>query len=312
MKYLLIDFGATYIKCAHYSGGTITPTTIYNSPFATANEINKIELYKVLTNVIQQHEQVEAIVICTILGGKWDANIYKSWKCLKPGEKGATCLVSGLFDSDVVHSDHAQFTTASRYVDGLEVTGFVNNIPVYCGLGDTDCVIRSLDIPNNGVVINMGTGSQVISKTNIERFFPAGRSFLVFNKLFKFSKVSLFDAMQQLTIEDVMQSSLTIDLAVFEQGRGWNGGGSIVGITEDTFNIENVAASIVKAFVLQYKSAIGESTPIILEGGIPNKVPILPQVFRTLYPDKTIIHRSSNVEATHRGLACMIDKHLRQ
>lgn len=311
MKYLLIDFGATYIKCAVYEDGIITPTISYDSPFQTGTSIKRANLLKLLTNTVSNHKGTDAIVICTILGGKWENEVYKSWKCLKGDDvRGSNCMVGGLFDSNVVHIDHQDFIVAAKYTDKLVVIGSINNIPLYSPLGDTDCVIRSLSIPDNGVAINMGTGSQVISRTSKKRFFPAGRSFLTFNKLFECSTVSIFDVMQKLTVEDVRNSTLEISLAVFEQSRNWNGGGGISRITESDFSIKNMVSSILKAFVNQYREAIGEADHITLVGGIARKLHILPQLFELYYPGKTIVLEDTKIEATHKGLVAAIKEDL--
>jgi hypothetical protein len=312
MRYLLIDFGATYIKCALYDCVTITPTKNYHSPFSTRDRLSKQQLQSLLVDITNDHESVDGIVICTILGGTWDVDIYKSWKCASVHDKGVNCMISGIFDSNIVHNDHADFTTASQYVEDLRVIGTLNNIPVYTPLGDTNCVIRSLHIPDNGVAINMGTGSQVISNTHIERFFPAGRSFLVFNRLFENSSHTLFDIMQDLTVEDVKQSTLDINLAVFDRAQHWNGGGLISGIVEPDFTLKNLVSSILRCFVNQYRDAVGNASQIELVGGIANKVSILPDLFRYYYPGREIRYRQDNIEATHRGLVTMINKHILQ
>lgn len=121
--------------------------------------------------------------------------------------------------------------------------------------------------------------------------------------------MSLFDTIQTLTVQDVVNSSLTIDLAVFEQARSWNGGGAISGITESNFTIQNIAASIVKAFVLQYGDSLVDAESVTLVGGIANKISILSELFQLYYPNKTIIYEKSSVEATHRGMAYLINKH---
>jgi hypothetical protein len=309
MKYLLIDFGATYIKCALCSNGIITPTTNVPSPFQHKTQVTKQELTSILEDIVSNHKGIQGILVCTILGGKWEEDIYKSWKCADPTDKGSMCMVSGLFDNTIIHVDHKDFTKAQHYTDKPLVIGRIKNIPVYSPLGDTNCVIRSLSLPPNGVAINMGTGSQVISKTKVRRFYPAGRSFLVFNRLFESSSISLFDMIQTLTVQDVVNSSLTINLAVFEQARNWNGGGAISGITESNFTLQNIAASIIKAFVLQYGDSLTDAESVTLVGGIANKISILPELFRLYYPDKTIIYEESSVEATHKGMGYLINKY---
>jgi hypothetical protein len=120
----------------------------------------------------------------------------------------------------------------------------------------------------------------VISNDHIERFFPAGRSFLLFNRLFEYGSRTLFDVMDELTVEDIKQSTLNINLAVFDRAQGWDGGGLISGIVEQDFTLNNLVSSILRCFVNQYRDAIGSASQIELVGGIANKVSILPDLFR--------------------------------
>ena len=306
MAYLLIDFGATYIKCALYTDGTIVPTSNVPSPFISKAQVTKLELMNTLESIVDAHKDVEGIFICTILGGKWELDTYKSWKCTPPGDKGVMCMISGLFNCTTIHIDHKEFTRAQKYVDKPFVIGRVRNIPLYSPMGDTNCVIRSLSLPKKGVAINMGTGSQVISETELIRFYPAGRAFLVFNRLFESNPLSLFEIIKTLTVQDVESSSLAINLAVFEQARDWSGGGAISGITETNFNIKNLAASLLKAFVLQYKDSLANAESITLVGGMANKIGILPELFQAYYPNKKIIREDASIEATHKGIGCVI------
>ena len=66
MAYLLIDFGATYIKCALYTDGTIVPTSNVPSPFISKAQVTKLELMNTLESIVDAHKDVEGIFICTI------------------------------------------------------------------------------------------------------------------------------------------------------------------------------------------------------------------------------------------------------
>jgi hypothetical protein len=310
MKYLLIDFGASFVKCAIFTEDTITPTQNYVSPFTNSNSITKSELYTLLTQIISEHECVDGIVPCTILGGKWEGDVYKSWKDSCLNGKGANCMISGIFNSHVVHSDHKDFTNAIEYTDELKIIGKINEVPVYTPLGDTDCAIRSVNLPSNGAIINMGTGSQVVFANNIKRYFPSGRAFLVFNKLFEHSNISIFDVMNQLTLKDLQKSTLNIDLNVFPQSRNWKSGGMIQGIDEDTFTIKNLVASLMRTFINQYHDYVKDAKSITLIGGIVSKIKLLPDFFKYYYSDKMIISNNDDIEATHKGLSGIIKKHL--
>jgi N-acetylglucosamine kinase-like BadF-type ATPase len=304
MKFLLIDFGASRIKTIVYNKTTniFTDSNNLPSPFIQNSTISVDELTSLLQNIVSSYKDVDGIVICTILGGVWIDNIYHSWKSSLSTSKGSYCLVSKIFNSNM-HEDHKPFTNCEKYLSKLTQIGKICNIPIYNSLGDTNCALRSIDIPENGVVINMGTGSQVISKHNIERYFPAGRSFLVFQQLFDSIGLDFFSILNKITYEDVITSTLQINLANFTQSRGFIDGGSISQILEGTFTINNLLGSLLRAFVTQYKSAIGGADTIILLGGIANKIKILPQLFKHYYPHIDVISQYSEIEATHLGMA---------
>jgi len=309
MRYLLIDFGATYVKCVIYNKetGEVLNSKQFESPFKTSNSITSEALYKILSDIVLTYERVDGIVICTILGGRWQGGIYDSWK--GTSSKGDFCLISGLFES-AVHEDHKPFTTTKSYVNSLNVIGNIHQTPVYCSLGDTDCVIRSLNLEEGEVAINMGTGSQVITKDSINRYFPAGRSFLAYQELFNSLGLDMFQLMDQLTTGDVLESSLKVDLAVFRPARGYVDGGSIKHINEGNFTVQNLLGGLLRSFILQYKETIGDAKAIILVGGIAKKVKLLPILFEYYYPQARIILAEDEIESTHKGMINYINEQL--
>jgi hypothetical protein len=136
-----------------------------------------------------------------------------------------------------------------------------------------------------------------------------------FNEFFKSLGLDMFDILKTITIDDVKNSSLIIDLNTFPQAVAYHKtiqGGHILGITEGNFNVINLLGSILKNFVEQYKEYILDSgcTNIVLTGGIPKKLPIIKQLFEIYYPSFTIIQDINEVENTHRGIASYIKKYL--
>lgn len=309
MQYLLIDFGATYIKCVVYNKetGVVEDSKQFESPFKTSNSIASRSLYKLLSDIVLTYKEVDGIIICTVLGGVWQRDIYYSWKVSL--DQGDSCLISGLFGSGV-HEDHKPFTTAESYINSLDIIGNIHNTPVYSSLGDTACVIRSLKLEEDEVAINMGTGSQVITKHTINRYFPAGRSFLVYQELFSSLGLDMFQLMDKLTTNIVINSSLKVDIAAFSQARGYTDGGSISQINEGNFTVQNMLGSLLKTFVLQYKEVVGDANTIILVGGIAKKIRILPLLFEYYYPQAKIILAEDEIESTHKGMINYINEQL--
>jgi len=72
----------------------------------------------------------------------------------------------------------------------------------------------------------------------------------------------------------------------------------------DNFTINNLLASILRNFVLQYKQFITDQSKIniILIGGIPKKILILKTLFEFYYPKNKIKINSGNIENTHLGM----------
>jgi len=312
MKYLLIDFGATYIKTGVYNKDIQEYTKGFTatSPFRYADRINKEELLKTLTSLVDNYKDVDGIVICTILGGGYIGDVYHSWK--SPDTKSLNCdhtycMISGLFNSKV-HYHHKPFTTNTNYHIGLFEIGKINNKPIYSSLGDTNCVVESLELDEDVKAINMGTGSQVISLDSIERYFPAGRAFLAYQRFFKSLNLDMFELMDKITIDDVLKSTLKVNLAVFPQARMFKDGGSITNIEEDNFTIENLLGSIIKEFVLQYQPHIDNVSKILLVGGIAKKMKILPELFQIYNPSKEFIVVEDGIESTHKGMIKYINK----
>jgi len=308
MKFLLIDFGASYIKPALYDNKKDELLTLdfIVSPFQNEDSIKKENLLNLLEGIVKKYE-VEGIVICTILGGGWVNDIYYSWKSSNTDKK-QHCLISGLFvnkDTYHIHTHHKGKNS------NLKILGYIKNIPIYSSLGDTNCVIETLDIKNTDYIINIGTGSQIISKNNdditIEAFFPAGRALLVFKNIFP----NLFDVFKELTLEDIINSNLDVNLNVFPQSKKYNKGGNILNINENNFNIKNIASSIIKSLVIQYKEYINDVSKnnIKLTGGIPNKILLLKTVFEYYYPDHNI-ELTNNEITTHLGLIKYIKRYL--
>jgi hypothetical protein len=308
MKFLLIDFGASYIKPALYNKekDELLSLDPIISPFQTESYIKRKDLLCLLEKIISKHD-VKGVVICSILGGGWINNIYYSWKSSNIKNK-QHCLISGLFANQPTYHIHKHH---KGDFDGIKVLGYIKNIPIYSSLGDTNCVIEALDIKNNDYVINIGTGSQVISvidnNVSIEAFIPAGRALLVLKNIFP----NLFDVFKELSLKDIVNSNLNINLNIFPQSKKYYRGGSILNINENNFNIKNLAASIIKQLTIQYKEYLVDPSKnnIKLTGGIPNKILYLKEVFEYYYPLYQI-ELMNKEENTHLGLIKYIKKYL--
>lgn len=310
MKYLLIDFGATFIKCAVYNtaSGEYKRGEDITSPFSTTDKITKQQLLNLLSDIILSYTNINGVLICTILGGCYIGDVYISWKS-PDCKKSDKCMISGLLGSNP-HIQHKPFTTSNSYLNKLEVSGYINSVPIYCALGDTDCVIKSIDLNSNTVAVNMGTGSQVITLDRIERFFPCGRMLLTYENFFREFGVSMFSMFDNITLTDVINSSLSLDLNIFNQSRNYSGGGNIGNIHECNLTLTNLLGSIIKHLVIQYKPFIENFDNILLLGGVAKKIKVLPAVFEFFYPHSNVLLVETEIESTHKGLIRFIKDEL--
>ncbi len=185
------------------------------------------------------------------------------------------------------------------------ITEILNkNLSVYSGIGDNQCALFGSYLQNKDVIINMGTGSQVakIDELNIDvkmeqrpylnnedlsiiTHIPSGRALNCFigfiNDCFSYtnSKLSAWDFLEEITIKDIVESSMEFDLNIFESSYKFIMGGGIRYIMEHNFNLRNYLSSLIKSYIEQYFEIIEEYSikysRIILAGGIPRRLNII-------------------------------------
>lgn len=316
MRYWLVDFGASYVKTSIYTfeTGEISEYKEWDSPFSFQDSISKQDLINFLMLKKLSYSNIDRIITCSILGGGYQGDIYYSWKN-KLGKNGKHCLFSGVFLDSKNYHVHAHHQGEEKK---LKLLGELDGIPFYSNLGDTNCVIKSLNLTKEDVAINLGTGSQVfyLSKDNtqtiIHSYIPSGRAFLVFQELFNSLGLNIFEYMAKLSIEDVKNSNLNIDLNVFPQSHLFNGGGYIQNINECNFNYKNLLGSILKSYVNQYYSYINntKSKNLIIAGGIPVKLPLILDLFKDMFPNHNIIYNETKIPNTHLGMIEYIKEYL--
>lgn len=314
MRYLLVDFGASFVKTTIYDSSSDTHSEEKSevSPFQSRSFIGKDELMSFMNQIVAASSPVDGIVVCSILGGGWVNDVYHSWKSSSDLPR-KHCLISGLFETSPLYHLHRHHGGS---VDGLLPIGNLNGVDVYSPLGDTNCVIESLNLQDNEYAINMGTGSQIIfmdsNRIEIISFFPAGRAFLVFETFLASLGMDFFAELEKLTVQQVVQSDLVVNLNVFPQAKHFKDGGGIFGILEGKFTLQNVLCSILRCFVLQYAPYLKhqEKDKIRLVGGIPSRLPIIKELFDHYYPNKTITMNLSTLPSTHEGMTALIKRYL--
>ena len=289
MRYLLIDFGASFFKFATYDTDVmekpfLSDSYVIKSPFTSSDVVNKNLILTILRSVSKN--EFDGIVCCSIIGGGWIGETYHSWKSKEVSYDNRSCLISGLFQNSPdyhIHEHHGGDAT------GLNLLGQINSIPIYSSLGDTNCVINSVEIDDNEYVINIGTGSQVISKNKnemvVEKYIPAGRAFLSYDKFFSELGVNFFEQLREVSVDEILKSNINFDLNIFPQAASFNGGGSVTNLHEGLFNKSNFFGSLIRSFVEQYGIYLNDTkkTKIKLSGGISEKIPTLKPVFSSMY-----------------------------
>lgn len=314
MNYLLIDFGASRIKSILFnsSNNSFIRPIEFSSFFLSNNTLKLNEVKNFIDKIISCYDDIDKIVTCSTLGGYYVDDVYYSWKNNNKPElpQNPKCLVGGLFKSKI-HSHHAKSIGCSDFDDKIKVIGKYKGIPVLSSLGDTECAINSIKLLQNELILNLGTGSQVVTFYKRYSFIPSGRMFLMFKNFFESLNKDFFNDLNKITVNEIVDSSLKCNLNVFEQSYKFNNGGSIQGILETNFTYENLLASILKSYINQYVEYIDLHNPIkvYLIGGISKKLPIIKNYLEVLYPNINFMLNNTSYIDTHLGLANYIKEY---
>ena len=217
----------------------------------------------------------------------------------------------------------------------IEVAGYYNNIPIYTGVGDLQsATYGAVNADLESILVNIGTGSQVsrisetkeapsgieyrpyIGKNHLHTVthIPAGRALSAYLSLFSELGVDCWEKIKHYTHKEIANSTLEIDFAIFESAAGYADGGSIKGITENNFNIDNILTSLINNLVQQYVQYIdkidcnNDLNWVILSGGIPRNIPAL-STLMTSYAQKSCIVHCSAIDETLHGLSKIARNH---
>ena len=290
MKYLLIDFGASHIKSVLYNDEkkSFEKCLIFPSFFLQRQTIEKKEVKCFIDQIIEKYPQpIDNIFSCSILGGYYVGDTYYSWKCSERPSlpENPKCLISGLFEKSTLHESHARSLSKKASSD-IRTIGTYKGVPFLSSLGDTECALNAAEVSEGKMIINMGTGSQIVFKGHRQSFIPSGRMFLVFDNFFRSLGKDFFSDLSELKLEDLLRSSLKMDLKIYEQAHNFKNGGSIAGILESNFTYKNILASLLKSYAEQYAFYIKRDEPksVFLMGGISQKLSVVGEYLVQLFP----------------------------
>jgi hypothetical protein len=322
MKFLLIDFGASFIKGVLYDKEKkeFSNEQIIVSPFSKKDIVSKEQIENKISELLIKYfswgknYDIDYIFTCSIIGGFYKDEKYYTWKCAERPSIPDTpqCLISGIVDNKILHKSHSKVFNLQG-TDKIECIGTICNIPVLTSISDTYSALKSVNLDSN-MIINLGTGSQVFYFNKNQSYIPSGRSLLHINNFFKQlnSNLDIFEDMQKLTLESVLNGSLKINLNFFKQNYNYKEGGSIE-LINDNFNYCNFISSLLKSYIEQYFEFIEDylknknaSKNIFLLGGIPKKNKLIKEYFEYKFPQCNFIINEKAVD-THLGLAKIID-----
>ena len=311
MKYLLIDFGASFIKSIIFDSDkfVFTEYACRESPFIYEETLQINSLKNIITEIMNFYQDYDFVVTCSIKNGTYKNDVYYSWKILDVKNiEIDSCLISQIFKNQEtyhVHLDHCKFSKE----DQLDVLGSFNGKVFLSNLGDTDCVSRSIKLNDKEVLINLGTGSQIFFGNNIISFIPSGRALNVFYKFFSSLGKNIFDDMSNISLPDLYTSDLSFDLSVFEQAINFKDYGKIVNITEKNFTYQNFIQSLLKSYLNQYINLLKEYDlqRIYLTGGIALKIKIIEKYLEKELSAE-VKYVSEEINSTHIGMANLIVK----
>ncbi|MBM5782196.1 MAG: hypothetical protein FJ368_02105 [Pelagibacterales bacterium] len=206
-------------------------------------------------------------------------------------------------------------------------------VKVFGGIGDLQAAAFGAGFPKkSNLLINLGTGSQVMAKINeselsIEKrpgvmddgFFaithiPSGRALNVFANFFDECSVlgkgeSFFwNVFSSLSVEEVLNADSNIDLSVFDAAWLYKDGGSILRIKEGKFGVRSIIASIANSWLNQYKDAIDQIdskkliNDFVLSGGLSRRGEFILPVLEKLTNRKGSFSLLKTGEETLDGL----------
>ena len=193
---------------------------------------------------------------------------------------------------------------------------------IYGGYGDLQAAFTGSNIKSNEVLINMGTGSQIILKNNTKHniyfekrnyfnkilycktHIPSGRSLNLIaekiNKIYR-KKDYFWRIIKKIKLNNLIECNKIINLDYFRLKKKLNN-------EEIKKNLENFIIIVLKSYCDQYINYINNPSfkkmkfkRVILSGGIPKRIPIIKNYIHQKTGINTKIY-NSRVDETLIGL----------
>ena len=195
------------------------------------------------------------------------------------------------------------------------------NIPVFTGVGDHQCAVFGANNNETTISLNLGTGSQISvisdcaqTRTDLRPFFadkylhtithiPSGRAL---SEYVSFMGNTAWDEIDGLTAEEISQSSLDFDLAIFESASNFKGYQGVSNIREKSLNRKNWLGSLLRSYADQYVALLQRFSlassvrTVVLSGGISRRIPALREYLKMKLPYDVVV--ADQTEETFFGL----------
>lgn len=258
--------------------------------------------------------------------------------CTMSAGLGFYNIISNTFDEELIKAVAGENVELSfnKPSQKVEIGGYLTldemNIPIYTGVGDHQCAVLGAGNDENSISVNLGTGSQVAminldnkicekrpyfneETLSVITHIPSGRAlnqYVGFLENINPDK-NFWQELDKISLEEIKNSTLEFDLAIFTSAWGYTNGGSIKGISEKDFDLTNYLASLLKSYILQYKKAIEFLKPsskfdkIILSGGVANKLPIIKDYLKEIM-EYNVVLSGNKFDETFVGLKKLVEQ----
>ena len=182
-----------------------------------------------------------------------------------------------------------------------------HSIPCFGGYGDLQASVAGISPNKQHWIVNLGTGSQIISfidpvveSFELRRYFqekslycishiPAGRALNVWAKFFQqvrddATQSYFWNMLQSSDLRDLSSDLPTMNLAVFQEAFGYEDGGNVANIQEDHFSPKIFFSGMLHSFLGQYIKILADidlnkERPISIAGKMATELPIIKEFF---------------------------------
>jgi hypothetical protein len=246
--------------------------------------------------------------ICTLVDTLLDEMYHISHETLECG--------TGFYDMKRRCQNDSKFTLPMVVREGPVPCGKIGESEVYAPLGDLQSAVMGIDqdLKLGDVIINMGTGSQVIQigrtyREDVENrplfgyilncltHIPSGRSMKFFKDLFDLPEYST------LEFDDVVGSKENINLGYFKSAHGFDGYGAVNNINENTTKY-TIACSLMRCYIQQYVKILDEKfrdrSRIFLTGGIAKNIPIVKRLFEYYLNESVSVEDNDTLKGLYK------------